>query len=59
MSMAAGTFVAIGFVEVIGEEFSHLPKHETFKKALAVLLGIIFIGLVILIEFLLNRHLNK
>lgn len=57
MSMAAGTFISIGFVEVIAEEFNHLSKGETLKKSLAVLSGIVFIGIVIIIEHFLNKHL--
>lgn len=54
MSLASGSFIGIAFIEILAEEIHDITKKETVLKSLAVLGGIVFILIVVTIEYFLE-----
>lgn len=50
MSFACGTFLAIAFLEIVGEELHGRPRRDVLTKGLTILCGFLFIALTKIVE---------
>ena len=56
MALACGSFLAIAFVEIIGEELHARAKKEVLLKGLTITAGFTFIALTKVIEIVTDSH---